>query len=330
MSDAFDPSALVRDYGDIAGEAAACRNDAARFDFSFMSSAALNGRAAAAALATITDRAIVDLKPGHIRYALRHGPAGYLESDLTVWNDGARTLVMSGRHRDIADLAAAERELEDCSETSAIFAVQGPKSLNVFNGLTDMSRLAALPYFGFSAFDLAGVDCLIGRLGYTGERGFEVIAPADHGAAIWDRLAARARPAGFAAADRLRIEAGFVLFANEFRLPVRAAEVGLQAFAGTDEPPPRFRLVCFRADTDVDPVLWRPLGEVAPPPPGTITVTSACYSDIAGGILGLGFVPATTDHVATPIDSSGTFGDVHLLDLPFYDTAKRRPRGDWA
>ncbi len=328
MSDAFDPSTLIRDYGDIAGEAAACRNDAALFDFSFISSAALSGSGVGAALATITNRPIADLQPGKIRYALRQDPAGYIESDLTLWNDGARTLVMSGRHRDIADLAITDCAVENLSQTTAVFAVQGPKSLDVFDGLTDLAGLAALPYFGFSAFVLAGVRCLIGRLGYTGERGFEVIAPVDHGAAIWHRLAERARPGGFAAADRLRIEAGFVLFANEFRLPVRAADIGLSGFAGADDRPSRYRLVCFRAETEVDPVLWRAGGEVTPPTPGTITITSVCHSELAGGTLGLGYVVAAATTI-DPVDPSGIFRNIHIFDLPFYDTAKRRPRGDW-
>lgn len=154
--DAFDPSTLIRDYGDIAGEVAACRCEAALFDFSFISSAGLSGPGLVAALAAITERTVDNHEPGRIRYALRHGQAGFIESDLTLWNSGARTLVMSGRKRDLldlADLAAADCEFESFADKAAIFAVQGPNSLDVFDGLTNRASLAALPYFGFSTFN---------------------------------------------------------------------------------------------------------------------------------------------------------------------------------
>src|SRR5207244_7694587 len=50
--------------------------------------------------------------------------------------------------------------------------------------------------------------------GYTGERGFEIIPPRAARDLVWTALAQQARPAGFAAADILRIEAGFLLFAD--------------------------------------------------------------------------------------------------------------------
>src|SRR5262245_66614674 len=95
---------------------------------------------------------------------------------------------------------------------------------------------------------------------------------------LWELLARRARPAGFAAADTLRIEAGFVLFANEFRLPVTAREAGLERFAGLCAAPTEreIMLVCFRANTRDKPILWQPkVPVVRPTRSGTIPVTSA-------------------------------------------------------
>lgn len=335
--DGFDPYHVVRDYGDVKGEVAACRKTAALFDFSFVSIARVSGTRVLDVIGRLTDRRFDDMAPGRVRYALCSDPNGYLRSDLTVWNEGEGSyLVMSGRRADVADLAtlaelaACRVTVEDFGGNLAILAVQGPDSLCALGGLIDSERLAALPYFGFARFDVAGISCLIGRLGYTGERGFEIILPVEHRADLWRRLSARARPAGFAAADCLRIEAGLVLFANEFRLPVTAAEVGLEAFSPRADSPLRHRLVCFRAETDAPPVLWRPPDNLAAPEAGTITVTSACHSALAASTLGLGFVAAGADGLDQPFtDPSGWFRDLRTVPRPYFDAARRRPRGPW-
>ena len=334
----FDFTHLRQDYGDREGEAQACRNVAALFDFSFMSAAWVTGSDALKAVARLTDRHLDDLAQDRIRYALCRHPGGWLRSDLTIWKEAAdRYMVMSGLVQDMLDLAATVQRdglaaaVEIQGDNLAVYSVQGPDSLLALDGLADAAKLGTLPYFGFTRLDIAGVDCRVGRLGYTGERGFEIVLPADDGNWLWRELAARVRPAGFAAADCLRIEAGFVLFANEFRLPVTAAEAGLKAFTGDDPAPPRHRLVCFRAESHETPVLERPPEDVAPPEPGTITVTSACHSTVADGILGLGYVLIDEAVLDTAfVDPTGRFEHVRTVPMPFYDNEKRRPRGAWS
>lgn len=337
MTEGWDPSALVRDYGDALAEAAACRSRAALFDFSFVARAEIRGEGAERLIAGLTRRSLSDLVPGRIRYALRETDQGHLVSDLTIWKHAAAHCeVMSGRPRDIADLvsmAGPDAEVTDLSSNTVIFAVQGPSALNALDGLGDLRAVSALPYFAFCHAELAGHACLVGRLGYSGEPGFEIVAEAGAGLELWRRLANRARPAGFAAIDLLRIEAGFVLFANEFRLPVSAAEIGLGRFAGGDR---RARsddvaLVCFRAQTDADPALWRPSARpTRPDSPGILVPTSACTSIVADGVLGLGFVQTTRPSGQGEMrDPTGTFRDVCLVALPYYDCEKIRPRRPW-
>src|SRR6185369_12177456 len=106
-----------------------------------------------------------------------------------------------------------------------------------------------LDYFAFGHADLAGIPCTIGRLGYTGEPGFEIIAARGQAGGLWQALSRHLRPAGFVAADMLRIEAGFPLFTNEFSLPVFPAEAGLARFHGAgDQPECAIKLIAFRAD----------------------------------------------------------------------------------
>lgn len=108
------------------------------------------------------------------------------------------------------------------------------------------------------------------------------------------------------------------------------SDAGLASFGGDDAAPSRFRLICFRAETEAPPVLWRPPPDVAAPDSGSIAITSACHSNLARGTIGLGYVPVTETESSGPfIDPSGQFWKVHEVPKPFYDRLKQRPRGDW-
>lgn len=333
----FDFKNLINDYGDVSAEVAACRTSAALFDFSFMFSVRVSGRASLDVIAQITDRNFLDMGLGRIRYALSYNALGYLRSDLTVWKISADTfLVMSGLFEDIEDLMTCGQNNNDChvedlSEKIVIYAVQGPDSLKALNDLVDVERLSSLPYFGFAEFHINRLPCLIGRLGYTGERGFEIILPIENHSKVWKRLSNKARLCGFSAIDRLRIEAGFILFANEFQLPVSADDVSLRNFTQKTFSPPSYRLICFRAETDEKLDSWRPNQKITRPLPGYIAVTSACHQNVEGVSLGLGFVLANNDEGDRHfIDPLGRFSKLIEVHKPCYDTTKMRPRGNWA
>jgi glycine cleavage system aminomethyltransferase T len=333
---------LRRDYGDVRAEARSCRSAAALFDFSFMRRIVVGGIGAQALVQTLIPRRIDDLMPGRIRYALRLGADRRVLSDVTIWRLDTETFeVFAGTPDAFAHLQAAARSTAsvcDLSEGTAIFAVQGPLSLCAIAAVASTAALKALPYFAHADASIGGVACRIGRLGYTGERGFEIILSRAARDAIWALLAQHARPAGFAAADILRIEAGFPLFANEFLFPASAAELGLARFAAGPaapcEPPPvqrahPIRLVSFQAQCDFDPILWRPAQDaIFPPRPGTLLATSACRSIITGEILGLGYACDAVG-AAHLFDPTGQFRDIREVSLPFYDPHKRRPRGGW-
>jgi glycine cleavage system aminomethyltransferase T len=216
-------------------------------------------------------------------------------------------------------------------ESRAVFAVQGPDTLSVLRQLGNVNSLASLSYFHFAQAELADTACTVGRLGYTGEAGFEIILPRAEAPRVWDELSRHTRPAGFIAADMLRIEAGFVSFDNEFRLPVSPGEAGLAQFhaeQNTRKMP--LKLISFRAETDQLSLPWVAKdAPERPTQPGVIAVTSACRSIVASGVLGLGFVAASTADNMALEDPSRGFRNIRRTQLPFYDTSKRRPRLPW-
>ncbi|MSO84782.1 MAG: aminomethyl transferase family protein [Rhodospirillales bacterium] len=331
----LDIARLVRDFGDPEAEARAARNGAALFDFSFIARARISGPGAGAVLARFQSRPVADMAPGAIRYALRLGPDGAVEADLTIWRLDAETFeVMSGRSEDIAALdaeAGADALVADFGDATAIFAVQGPRALDVLAAIGARERLAAIPYFGHAAIPLAGVPCRVGRLGYTGERGFEIVADKADAARLDAAIRTRARPAGFAAADILRIEAGFILFVNECRLRPSADALGFERFAPNAPGNSPLRLVAFTAGGTPVRSPWQPGPDLAPPArPGEIAITSAAASVALGQTIGLGFVHAETAAAGTPVqDLSGGFADVRVARIPLYRPSQEHPRGPW-
>ncbi len=324
----------IDDFGDAAAEARACRIDCALFDFSFLECARVKGTGARRAIEAFTGRSLAAMDIGNIHYALRVNAAGAVAADLTVWRtDDDSYDVMSGRHDDIVDLLhlSDSNVVVDVNRNIAVFALQGPRALGVLSQLGDTSRIRPLGYFSFCQASINGTACRIGRLGYTGEAGFEIILPRAAARDSWLTLSQHARPAGFVAADMLRIEAGFVLFENDFRLPVSPQEAGLGRFyRSADFGRPPITLVSFCADADSLRLPWHPPRDLQrPTAPGEIVVTSACRSNAAGRILGLGYVRADTEWGAGLHEPTGTFHNIQRTPLPYYDTVKRRPRAAW-
>jgi aminomethyltransferase len=111
-------------------------------------------------------------------------------------------------------------------EDRALLALQGPAAVTVMARLAP--EAAAMPFMGFAAMRIAGLDCMISRSGYTGEDGYEISVPADAAEALARKLLAEPEvmPAGLGARDSLRLEAGLCLYGNdidETTNPVEAA-----------------------------------------------------------------------------------------------------------
>jgi glycine cleavage system aminomethyltransferase T len=327
---------LKSDFGDPLGEAKACRQGSALFDFSFIRSARIAGERARQAVEAFSLRSVRLLPEGKILYGVRTDKNGWAISDLTIWKTATNTFeVMSGRAEDIGALLhlnSGDVQVEDVSEDRAVLAVQGPLSFHSLRQAGAGAEIAGLEYFSFIHTYVGNIPCIVGRLGYTGEAGFEVIVTRQNFSKLWKMFAAYARPAGFIAADMLRIEAGFVFFTNEFRLPVLPVEAGLGKFySPLEKSKAELKLVTFQAQAGaLKPLPWQPSIELSRRVrTAEIVVTSASRSLSNGRIIGLGYVPIETPKDAALKDPSGVFHSISQLHMPFYDRHKLRPRIKW-
>lgn len=119
---------------------------------------------------------------------------------------------------------------EDVSRDYVILAVQGPKSKETLQKLTD-ADLNMVKFFGCQYTKVAGADCILSHTGYTEELGFELqITPPKKAEGVFRKILDAGKefsikPVGVAARDTLRLEKCFMLAGNEFeggRTPLEA------------------------------------------------------------------------------------------------------------
>jgi aminomethyltransferase len=128
-----------------------------------------------------------------------------------VINAGTRDkdLAWINKHASAFNISVKERD------DLAMIAVQGPNAREkAFEVLPIDVVEAATPLKRFFGADCG--DWFVGRTGYTGEDGFEIMLPTSEAPVLWDKLAgAGIKPCGLGARDTLRLEAGMNLYGND-------------------------------------------------------------------------------------------------------------------
>jgi glycine cleavage system T protein len=115
-------------------------------------------------------------------------------------------------------------------------ALQGPASMRILQSMTDDARLrdriGRLPRTGVDHWQLAGFDLVVARTGYTGEDvGYEIFVHPDRALALWEAILDAGQPfglqpAGLAARDSTRTEAGLPLYGHELAGPFNISPAG--------------------------------------------------------------------------------------------------------
>jgi aminomethyltransferase len=214
-------------YTGVLEEHQAVRTRAGLFDVSHMGEVAVSGPQALDYLQHVTCNDVAKLVPGRIQYSALMTEAGTFVDDLLVYRLEERAFLVvvnaGNAAKDLGVLRAAAQpfdvEVEDHSARYALLAVQGPRALAVVSALA-AADLTEVRYYAFVRTEVDGVPCLVSRTGYTGEDGFELYAPPDAAARLWQALLAAGasqgiRPAGLGARDTLRLEACMALYGND-------------------------------------------------------------------------------------------------------------------
>lgn len=123
-------------------------------------------------------------------------------------------------------------ELENATDDYAIFAIQGPKTIEAMQPLTKVN-LSDLKFYSFEYAEFAGAkDVLVSATGYTGSGGFEVYVKNSDAEKVWNAIMEAGKdydiaPIGLAARDTLRLEMGYCLYGNDIDETTSPLEAGL-------------------------------------------------------------------------------------------------------
>ena len=246
-------------YGSDLAEHHAVRQAAGLFDISHMGEILVTGSRAGAFLDFALAGRLSALAVGKAKYTMILAEDGGIIDDLIVYRlAGDRFLVVAnaGNREAVAEALterAAPRSLseasgddtpspahdvtvEDVSDSHALFAVQGPAAQAILEATPGIAELdtpwAEQRYYAWASARFDSAPLLIARTGYTGEDGFELMIPVAHAAALWRALLTAGEPhglvpAGLAARDTLRLEAGMPLYGHELSRDIVPAQAGL-------------------------------------------------------------------------------------------------------
>lgn len=210
-------------YGSQINEHKIVRDDAGMFDVSHMRPVDIMGSDARILLRRVlaNDVAKID-EIGRAFYTCMLNTRGGVIDDLIVYHLGADWYrVVLNAATTTKDMAWLTSQAEGYSASAvarddlAIIAVQGPNARDFVRQVLkeDLaeSAMALKPFRATSDGDWS-----VGRTGYTGEDGFEIILPAGSATRLWRALAkAGVEPIGLGARDTLRLEAGLNLYGQD-------------------------------------------------------------------------------------------------------------------
>ncbi|HEY1316473.1 MAG TPA: glycine cleavage system aminomethyltransferase GcvT [Gaiella sp.] len=319
-------------YEGVIPEHLAVRSRAGAFDVSHMGQLHVDGPAAQAFLQSVLSNDVDRVEDGGAQYTLLTNEAGGIVDDLIVYrlSHGCFLLVVNAGNRGAAYEWLKDREprgveVRDASDEYALVAVQGPSSLELLG-------LDEAPAFTHAMGEVAGVETMICRTGYTGEKGVELLCPADDGVALWDAVLGRGVvPCGLGARDTLRLEVCYPLHGNDIGEETDAISAGLgwvcaldTKFTGADalrrvkEDGPERRLAAFVMEEKAVPRQGMAIS-------GGGEVTSGTHSPSLDVGIGMGYVPSQRAATGTEleIDVRGKPRRARVVAKPIYEKEAR-------
>ncbi len=215
------------EFDSIRTEHAAVRESVGIFDVSHMSEIEVTGPDSTALMNRLTTNDVASLSSGEAQYACITREDGVILDDAVIYrlvdhDDHPAYLCIpnAGHDSQFTDWWQTHRDewgldatVDNTTEQWAMFAVQGPDSPALLAEEADES-VTKIERFEHTTSQIADVDCIVARTGYTGEDGFEILCPTEAAETVWNAF--DCQPCGLGARDTLRIEMGFLLSGQDF------------------------------------------------------------------------------------------------------------------
>ncbi|MBT8170507.1 glycine cleavage system protein T [Phaeobacter gallaeciensis] len=292
-------------------------------------------------------------KPGRLSLTPMLSPKGKLIGDFTVSCLSETEFQLTAsygsqafHYRWLLQHADDSVSIENISDKRNGFQIAGPKAAAVLSACT-RADLSDFKFLDVRRMTIGMTDCIVQRVSYTGDLGYEIYCDPMAQRNLWETLWAAGKPHGMVpfgmrAMMSLRLDKFFGSWMAEFSPDYTAAETGLDRFIsfkknvdfigraaaeeeranGTDR-----KLVAFEVDAnDADVNAYEPIwleGKVVG------FCTSGGYSHYAQKSIAQGFLP--TDRIAdgleVEIEILGEMRQARVISTPLFDVEGARMRG---
>ena len=328
-------------YSGIVREHQAVRQGVGVFDISHMGQIFVSGESALPFLQNICTNDISKCAQGRAMYSHLLNDKGGVIDDIFVYclKFPSRYLVVVNAattekdHRWMTDHAISGAELQNESDQWSMVAVQGPKGVaaisKIFPKVPERHRIFEL--------DLGGETAYLCRTGYTGEDGFEIVAPNAQIENLAERIMTAGSefgiiPCGLGSRDTLRLEAGYLLYGNDMdedHSPVEAGVswvvkfekkdfIGKDALKGQMSGNLKQKLTAFKL---LERGIPRHGSQIFRGGRAAGLVTSGTFSPTLQTGIALGYLP-TDASGAISIECRGKPVPAQDVNLPFYSGSK--------
>jgi len=340
------------DYGDPEGEALAVHSAAGLIDVSTLGKLLVRGPDAGEFLDRLYPNRLSNLKPGRIRYGVLTSDAGRIMDDGTIGRLDELSFYVTTTS---SGAGAVEQwfswwladwgmdvHLADLTQALSAVNLAGPRAREILSRLTDTDCSGeAFGYLDSRQARVAGVNCLLMRIGFVGELGYEIHFPAAYGEDVWDAILAAGatagiRPFGLEPQRILRLEKQHIIVGQDtdsestplgagmpwaVKLDKEQDFIGKWALARASQDPSETALVGFTLSDGYVPtegaVVLDELGTAAG------QVTSARRSRQLDRVIGMAWVPAAlaSDGTSIVIADDGRRLSAQVVTEPFHDPA---------
>lgn len=271
---------------------------------------------------------------GRVRMGPLLLPSGHLKGDMTIMRLSADKFMVtgSGYLQEFhmlwfeQNMVGKNIRISNCTNQLSAIAIAGPKSRELLKLVTlgDVDK-ESMPFMSVHSMDVGMAPCLVARLSFTGELGYEIYVPTVYASALYDTLLAAGkklgiRPFGIRALVSMGMEKSFGIWSREFTPDYTPSMCGLDRFVDYEKADfvgreaalvdrgttPQHRLVTLEIDSrDADAWGYEPVwyqDELAG------YVTSGAYGHTVNKSLALAYMKP---HF---IESSSNEFSVHIVD----------------
>lgn len=309
-------------------------------------------RQVAALVEKLVPSDIAGLAPGKVQLTVLLNEHGGIIDDLMIGRpadpamQGSLYIVVNAGTKD-NDFAVIQKAAGDAAklhraDNNALIALQGPEAEAVIAGI--FPQAVALTFMTFVRFKHSDYgDVVVTRCGYTGEDGFEMLIPAEHGESFANRLLEdhRVKPIGLGARDSLRLEGGMCLYGHDIdatKTPIAASlawMVSKPRRERGDFPGAARILDELKSGVPSKRVGIRPLGR-APAREGTEiqntdgetigVITSGGFGPTVNGPVAQGYIDTSYAKAGTPVKLivRGKALEAEVATLPFVPAKYKR------